>query len=461
MLRLFNHYVPTTSLMQFFFDSILLFVGIVAAAAMQQNGGLPLPGPIIPSALVFAVVMIALNGALGFYRGVPSVSIYDTLGRILLSLLASIPIAYIVFRVLPWGDFSHEHGEITAILILGLVLALRGLVVGASGEAMLRRRVLVIGTGDEAAAVEHSLNHFRHAALDVVGFYPSPNNDDIVVSSQRVLSESGNLIETVRAHDISEIIVAVRERRGGALSLKQLLDCKLSGIAVMDLASFYERVRGQVRLDALKASWLIYGEGFRQGLARSLIKRVFDIVGSLVLLALGLPLMCLAAIAVVAESGFPIFYTQERVGRGGRVFRVIKFRSMRTDAEKDGKPRWATLQDDRITRVGRLMRKSRIDELPQLLNVLRGEMSLVGPRPERPYFVDQLARDIPFFAVRHSVKPGLTGWAQVRFQYGSSIDDAVQKLQYDLYYVKNHTLFLDVLILAETVRVVLTGEGAH
>ena len=461
MLRLFNHYVPATSLAQFFFDSFLLFAGIVVAAALQQSGGLPMLGPVVPSAMVFAVLMIALNGALGLYRGIPTSSFYDTLARILLSLLASIPIAYIAFRVLPWGGFSEEHGEVTVILILGTVLALRGLVVGASGEPIWRRRVLVIGTGHEAAAVEYSLRHFRRAALDVVGFYPSPNNEDIVVNNQHVLTDSRNLIETVRAHDVNEIIVAVRERRGGALSLKQLLDCKLSGISVMDLASFYERVRGQVRLDALKASWLIYGEGFRQGFTRSLVKRVFDIVGSLVLLAVGIPIMIVAAIAIVVESGFPIFYSQERVGRGGRVFRVVKFRSMRTDAEKDGKPRWATKQDDRITRVGRIIRKTRIDELPQLFNVLRGEMSLVGPRPERPYFVDQLARDIPFFAVRHSVKPGLTGWAQVRFQYGSSIDDAVQKLQYDLYYVKNHTLFLDALILAETVRVVLTGEGAH
>ncbi|MCL2657354.1 MAG: TIGR03013 family PEP-CTERM/XrtA system glycosyltransferase [Betaproteobacteria bacterium] len=462
MLRLFNHYVPATSLAQFVLDSLLLFVGIVIAALLQQRGGFPALGPVIPSALVFALIMIALNGALGLYHGIPSSSLYDTVARILLSLLASIPIAYIVFRVLPWGDFSHEQGEVTAILILGVILAVRGLVVGTSGEPILRRsRVLVIGTGHEAAAVEYSLNHFRRAAFDVVGFYPSPNNDDVLVSNHRVLPESHSLIDTVRAHSINEIIVAVRERRGGSLSLKQLLDCKLAGISVLDLASFYERVRGQVRLDALKASWLIYGDGFKQGLVRSFIKRTFDIVGSLVLLVLALPLMVLAAVAIVIESGFPVFYTQERVGRGGRVFRVIKFRSMRTDAEKDGKPRWASKQDDRVTRIGRIIRKTRIDELPQLLNVLRGEMSLVGPRPERPYFVDQLARDIPFFAVRHSVKPGLTGWAQVRFQYGSTVDDAVQKLQYDLYYVKNHTLFLDALILAETVRVVLTGEGAH
>lgn len=461
MLRLFNHYVPTNAFAQVLFDSILLFAAILVAAAVQMSGGALLVQSVAPSALVFAVIMIALNSALGLYRGGPTSSLYDTLARILLSLLASIPIAYAVFRMLPWGLFDQQRSEMTVVLILGSILALRGFVVGAAGEPLWRRRVLVIGTGEEAAAVDHSLRNLQSRALHVIGFYPAANNDDVTVSSHRILASNASLLEAVRTHEVNEIIVAVRERRGGSMSLKQLLDCKLAGVKVLDLSSFYERVRGQVRLDALKASWLIYGDGFRQGWLRSTIKRAFDLLVGTVMLLLALPVMALTAVAIAVESGMPIFYTQERVGRGGRIFRVIKFRSMRTDAEKDGKPRWATAKDDRVTRVGRIIRKTRIDELPQLLNVIRGEMSLVGPRPERPYFVDQLARDIPFFAVRHSVKPGLTGWAQVRYQYGSTVDDAVQKLQYDLYYVKNHTLFLDVLILAETVRVVLTGEGAH
>lgn len=208
-------------------------------------------------------------------------------------------------------------------------------------------------------------------------------------------------------------------------------------------------------------SWLIYGDGFRQGLLRTLVKRCFDLVVGLLLLLVSFPFMIVTAILIVLEDGAPVFYAQERVGLGGRTFRVIKFRSMRRDAEKDGKPRWASSNDDRVTRVGRVIRKLRIDELPQLFNVLSGDMSLVGPRPERPYFVDQLTQQIPFYAVRHCVKPGVTGWAQVRYQYGASVDDAAEKLQYDLYYVKNHTLVLDTLVLFETVRVVLTGEGAH
>jgi exopolysaccharide biosynthesis polyprenyl glycosylphosphotransferase len=216
-----------------------------------------------------------------------------------------------------------------------------------------------------------------------------------------------------------------------------------------------------VHLDSLRASWLIFGDGFRQGLIRTFIKRVFDIVVATILLVISLPVMLVTALLIVMESGFPIFYRQERVGRAGRVFRVTKFRSMRTDAEGDGRPRWAACNDDRITRIGRFIRRYRIDELPQLVNVLKGDMSLVGPRPERPFFVDQLTQNIPFYAARHSVKPGLTGWAQVRYHYGATLDDAANKLQFDLYYVKNHTLFLDLVVLFETVVVVVTGKGAQ
>jgi len=229
----------------------------------------------------------------------------------------------------------------------------------------------------------------------------------------------------------------------------------------MDISSYYERMLGQIRLDALKAGWLIFGDGFRQGVLRTFIKRVFDCVVAAILLVLALPVMLVTAVLIVLEDGFPTLYRQERVGRSGRMFNVIKFRSMRRDAEADGKPRWATTNDDRTTRVGRVIRKLRIDELPQLYSVLIGEMSMVGPRPERAFFVDQLTKEIPFYAVRHSIKPGVTGWAQVRYHYGASIDDAAQKLQYDLYYVKNHSLLLDLVVLFETVGVVLGGKGAQ
>lgn len=245
------------------------------------------------------------------------------------------------------------------------------------------------------------------------------------------------------------------------MPVADLLDCKLKGIRVLELSSFFERENGHLQLDSLNASWMILGDGFHQGMLRDTIKRMFDVVASLILLSVTLPFMILAALAIKFESTGPVFYRQERVGQHGRPFTIFKFRSMRADAEQDGKPRWAQANDDRTTRVGRFIRKTRIDELPQIFNVFMGDMSFVGPRPERPYFVAELNQQIPYYGVRHTIKPGITGWAQVRHEYGASVEDAIEKLQYDLYYVKNHSLFLDLMILFQTVQVVLWGKGAR
>jgi sugar transferase (PEP-CTERM system associated) len=295
----------------------------------------------------------------------------------------------------------------------------------------------------------------------VVGFYPGHVSEELAVPENLVVSRDKSLIDTVSELNVDEIVVAIGERRGGRLPLRELLDCRLSGVLVLDMSSHFERMLGQIRLDALRAGWLIFGGGFRQGTGRTMVKRIFDIVAALILLILFSPLMLVTAVLIVLEDGFPIFYRQERVGLNGRLFNVIKFRSMGRDAESDGQPRWAAKNDDRVTRIGRVIRKLRIDELPQLFSVLAGHMSMVGPRPERAFFVDQLTKEIPFYAVRHSVKPGVTGWAQVRYHYGSTVDDAAQKLQYDLYYVKNHTLLLDLVVLFETVGVVVGGKGAQ
>jgi sugar transferase (PEP-CTERM system associated) len=276
-----------------------------------------------------------------------------------------------------------------------------------------------------------------------------------------VLQEGLSLEAAAKALGVDEVVVAVREQRGGVLPLRQLVDCRLHGIRVTCLPSFYERVCGEIPIDSLKAGWLMYSEGFRQGIARKMVKRCFDFFAALALLTVTFPIMVMTAIAIAMESPGPVLFRQERVGAGGRTFRLLKFRSMRNDAEKDGIPQWAAANDSRITRVGRFIRRSRLDELPQIFNVLTGEMSFVGPRPERPFFVSQLTDEIPFYGARHSIKPGLTGWAQVRYSYGSSTEDAMRKLQFDLYYVKNHTLFLDLLILMGTVRVVLSGQGAR
>jgi sugar transferase (PEP-CTERM system associated) len=270
-----------------------------------------------------------------------------------------------------------------------------------------------------------------------------------------------SLLSVVEKHRIDQIVIAVRDRRAGGLPVQDLLECRLRGIEVTELPTFFEREYRQVLLESLNATWIMLGEGFRRGFIRTSVKRLFDLAASAMLLLFMLPVMLVAAVCIFLESGLPVLYRQQRIGQGGRVFTIYKFRSMKNDAESDGMPRWAVANDDRTTPVGRIIRKLRIDELPQVFNVLKGDMSFVGPRPERPFFVDELVKQIPYYSVRHSVKPGITGWAQVRYRYGASLDDAIEKLQYDLYYVKNHTLFLDLVILIATVEVVLWGRGAR
>ena len=462
MLKVISHFFPSPTLFKLFLDSAFLFLAVLLAVFFTDaaHGGVDWR-VVVPSGLFFAFTMMVLNSALGLYRPVAGEGLVPLLAKVLFSFLVSLPVAFAVFRVLPWTEFTSEAVEVSSVLVVGGVLFLRSWSTRGTNSLLLSRRILVIGTGVDAAAVERDLVHLGGQGLTVVGFLPANGEEVCKVNATQVLPQAGSLIHTARTLKISEIIVAVRERRGGTLPMREMLDCKLAGIKVYDLSSFFERVRGQVRIDSLKASWLIYGDGFRQDWGRTVVKRCFDLIAASVLLILALPVMLLTAFLIKFEDGGPVLYRQERVGLGGKAFKVIKFRSMGRDAEKDGKPRWASNSDDRVTRVGRIIRRARIDELPQLINVLLGEMSLVGPRPERPYFVDQLTCDIPFYAVRHCVKPGVTGWAQVRYHYGASVDDAIEKLQYDLYYVKNHTLILDVLVLFETVRVVLTGEGAH
>jgi sugar transferase (PEP-CTERM system associated) len=460
VIKVFNHWFHRKTIAQVAVDLMFPVVCVILAAMWIGGGGRFELEKVAFYAVIFALTMIVFNTWLGIYQRVHSRTREETRARAVLSLYLAIPLAYGVFYLLSVAEVDRNFMLLSGLAALFTTLLRRVHSAHSQSGSILSHRVLVFGVGEEAENVGRVLRK-SDPDIQIVGFYPCATETEIVVPAQVVLSQQMSLSDTAQSLKVDEIIVAVRERRGGALPLRELLDCKLSGVRVLDLASYFERALGQLRLDSLRVGWLIFGEGFRQNWRRTSIKRLFDVLVASSLLVLSLPVMLLTAILIVLEDGFSVFYRQERVGLDGRLFKVIKFRSMFNDAESDGKPRWATLDDDRVTRVGRLIRKLRIDELPQLYNVLVGDMSLVGPRPERPYFVDQLTRDIPFYAVRHSVKPGLTGWAQVMYQYGATVEDSVQKLQYDLYYVKNHTLFLDILILFQTVGVVLTGKGAR
>ena len=350
-------------------------------------------------------------------------------------------------------------GMALAIGITGVCL-LRLVAYRVVGVSSFKRRVLVIGAGRNADLINLRLRRKAdRRAFSVMGFLPIPGQETVVAAGQ-LLEGDDKLSDLVRRLGVHEIVVAPDERRGG-LPMDEILLCAQYGVSVVDLPAFFEREAGMIKLEVVDPSSLIFSGGFDHSLPRRLSKRCFDLAAASILLLVAWPAMLLVAAAVWIESGGPILYRQVRVGQSGESFELVKFRSMRTDAEMDGRARWASSNDDRATRVGRFIRKARLDELPQLFNVLAGDMSFVGPRPERPQFVDQLKQEIRYYNVRHSVKPGLTGWAQLRYPYGASVQDAQEKLTFDLFYVKNHGLVFDFMILLQTVEVVLFRRGAR
>lgn len=461
MIRVFSHYLCRQSMLRAASDlSFLLLSMMVVFVAFADRLVAVVPSAGAPMLTVAAGMFIANTGA-GFYQRQNHFTVFQALARAALALLIVLPLTYVVFGMLPADQTNREAIKYAAMFGAGAVVLRRLYVTLWGADPLSRTRILIFGSGPAAQIVGATLKTSDPNA-HIVGYVPGPNEKDVAVSPDELLSTAGqSLTETARRLQVDEIVVALTERRAGSMPLRQLLDCKLSGIKVYDIATHFEKTLGQIRIDYVNAGWLIFGNGFNQGLARTLIKRIFDLLCAALLIVLSLPVMVVTAILIKLESRGPLLYRQERVGQNGKTFEVCKFRSMRTDAEQDGRPVWATANDSRVTRVGAVIRKLRIDELPQLFNVLKGEMSLVGPRPERPYFVEQLTAQIPYFAARHSVKPGVTGWAQVRYQYGSTVEDSQEKLQYDLYYVKNHSLFLDIIILFETVFVVLTAKGAR
>jgi sugar transferase (PEP-CTERM system associated) len=341
-------------------------------------------------------------------------------------------------------------------LLLVAVPAFRLAFEGLTRDPHLKENVLIVGTGPLARTVAQQILAQHDFAYRIAGFVD--DEPSVPASDPMVLGSTADLPRLVATHHVSRIVVSLTDRRG-KLPTAELLHAKLSGVRVEDAATTYERITGKIMTDGIKPSWLIFSDGFCPSRGTRIVKRLFDLVLALVGLVLAAPLMLLTAIAVRLDSPGPVLYRQERVGENGRIFTLSKFRSMRADAET-GTPIWAKDKDDRVTRVGRFIRLARLDELPQIWSVLKGDMSFVGPRPERPFFVEKLVAAIPFYMERHAVKPGVTGWAQVKYRYGSSIEDATEKLRYDLYYIKHLSIVFDLTIMIDTVKVILSGKGA-
>jgi len=457
MIRLFSHYLRRQAVMQGLVDLGLIALIFTTACLLQTQWADTVPAATY--AFSVAAGLFLVTSASGLYRAASQRSVGQSFARAAVTCVLVLPLTYVLVGILAAGEESETLRWI-ATACIAAVITHRVYVGHVKRPAHASSRLLIYGSGSPAQQVTQALA-WTNLDVQVVGYVAGPNETQSLVDSARVLTHTGPLHEQALALGVDEIVVAVEERRGGSMPLRELLDCKVSGIRVSDLSTYFERTLRQIRIDHVRAGWLIFGDGFSQGLYRRTAKRLLDMAVSMLLLVLAAPVIVFTGVAIRLESRGPIFYAQERVGRNGRPFRVFKFRSMRLDAEKDGQPQWAAKKDDRVTQVGGFIRRYRIDELPQIVNVLKGDMSLVGPRPERPFFVEQLRREIPYYAVRHCVKPGVTGWAQVRYQYGSTIEDSMEKLQYDLYYVKNHSIFLDILILLETVGVVLSGKGAR
>jgi sugar transferase (PEP-CTERM system associated) len=406
----------------------------------------------------FAVVVLTAMIAVGVYRSESLRSLRFAGARLLVAVsLAIIGLAVVDF-VLPGSTFWRSTLVYAMALSIGLLMLNRIVVGGILGAGAFRRRVLVLGAGRRAERLKR-LSLRRDCGFVIVGYVDMNEGQPCIASavSRSAIEDLSRFVAELRA---SEVVLALEERRN-ALPLKDLLRIKTAGVHVNDFSSFMERETGRVDLDTLNPSWLIFSDGFSSGRALSSIaKRAFDIVASGILLLYLSPLIVVFALLVKLDSRGPAFFRQVRVGLYGEPFTLVKLRSMRTDAEAEG-ARWADRDDPRLTRLGKFIRKVRIDELPQLWTVLTGRMSFVGPRPEVPKFVDSLEDQLPYFAERHMVKPGITGWAQINYPYGASTEDARRKLEYDLYYAKNYTPFLDLLILLQTLRVILWPEGAR
>ncbi|MFA5990352.1 MAG: TIGR03013 family XrtA/PEP-CTERM system glycosyltransferase [Sphingomonas sp.] len=462
MIRLFKHYVPNAVLLLGLLDIAVLIAAAEAGWVLRATQIGMTVEPIymrVPQLMAFAGSLELAMVAVGVYGADATQSLRVATARLIVAVALGIILQSVVFFLVPGFSFWRSNLFYAMIFAICALIALRILLGKTLGSQAFKRRIVVLGAGHRAQRLK-ALAQTPGSAFVVVG-YVSMSEANRVIPEAIARDAIYNLADHVVLLNASEVVLALEERRN-ALPLKDLLRIKTTGVHVNEISTFLERETGRVDLDSVNPSWLIFSDGFSSGrMLSGIFKRVFDITASLALILLTLPVMLVTAIAIKLESKGPVLYRQRRVGLYNVGFDIVKLRSMRQDAEVAGKAVWAAKDDPRITRIGRIIRKSRIDELPQAWSVLKGEMSFVGPRPERPQFVDDLEQKLPYYAERHMVKPGITGWAQINYPYGASIEDARQKLEYDLYYAKNYSPFLDLLILLQTIRVVLFPVGAR
>ncbi len=413
----------------------------------------------LPGALFYAVILQAAVFALGAYSRENIRKYVETSIRIFVAFICALGVLTLIFYSFPQWEIWRSVIIFAMLAAFISVLLVRLLAVRVISLDLLKQRIVVIGVGDQAARIENMLQGSNMVSFTCVG-YIDYGAEVARVPASKIIPRVNSLADFVIQENVDEVVVGLQDRRQG-LPSQALVECRLRGVDVVDYITFFACETGRVDLDMIQPSWFAFSDGFRGNGSYRAFKRVLDLGASLALLCLSLPMIILAAIAIRLDSPGPILLRQTRVGLNGTPFVLLKFRTMRADAEPEGVPRWADQDDSRITRVGSLLRRTRIDELPQLFNILKGEMSFVGPRPERPHFVKQLAQELPYFDHRHALKPGLAGWAQLYYHYAATVSDTKQKLEYDLYYVTHCGLLLDLLIILQTVRVVIWPNGAR
>ena len=465
--RIFRHYIPSPFLLLGVIELILLLCSAVAGNELRSRYWgvvVTYDSTLLASVLVYAGILLASTMAMGVY----GTSYREGTGAMIVRTVASYCLLgcaalTIIYYLAPFLEMGHGVLAYSVIISLAVVPPVRWLFFRLVRTESLSSRVLVLGSGARARKLEQRVLASHRGVATIVGFIKTSSVEETLVEGH-ICSHNQSLVDIARKYDANEIVVALDERRtreGVVFPLDELLDCKLLGIHVVEAVTFYERELGILEISEMRLGWMVFASGFTNSLVWDWIKRGFDIFVVIAITFVTWPLMIAAVIATFIETGRPIIYKQVRVGLNGLPFEIYKFRSMRTDAEAGGKAIWAGANDNRVTRVGAFLRNTRIDELPQLYNVLNGDMSIVGPRPERPEFVDDLNTQLAFYPERHRVKPGLMGWAQLNYPYGASVEDAAEKLRYDLYYVKNRSLLLDLVIMVQTIQVILLGTGVR
>ena len=462
MIRLFKHYIPYAVLFLGIVDIFLLLAAAETAWVVRANQiGMTVDyiGTRFWPLFTFALSVQVAAMAVGVYSPEALQSLRFSVARLLVAVSLGVIFQSVMGFMMPGMTLWRSNSLYAMGLAFLYLAASRALLGSLIGAEAFKRRVLILGAGKRAQRIK-DLEAQKGAGFIIVG-YIAMNENKRVIPDAINRDAIYNLADFVVKLGASEVVLALEERRN-AIPLDDLLRIKTTGVHVNEVSSFFERETGRVDLDSVNPSWLIFSDGFSSGRRISgIAKRLFDILVSSLLLLLSIPVIMLFAILIKLESKGPAIYRQQRVGLYGQLYFVNKLRSMRSDAEENGKAVWASQDDPRITRIGQFIRKVRIDELPHTWNVLKGEMSFVGPRPERPEFVADLENQLSYYAERHMVKPGITGWAQINYPYGASIDDSRQKLEYDLYYAKNYTPFLDILILLQTLRVILWPSGVR